>query len=157
MRLHSTALLIVTGLAFLIPAAGDDDDRYSRRRNRDYGRGDGYYPPRGYPASSSLVDRVRYNLDRAAANNYVDSHERRHFDRAREELLRFQDRWRSGKFDRGRLDKAIENIADLVQSRQVHPRDRNMLAADLSALRRFRDSGGRDYGYGGPVDRGRRW
>lgn len=89
------------------------------------------------------VDRALVNLDRAARNaRWIDSHERKHFERATRELLRFRQRWHEGRFDKGRLDEAIENIEDLAQARQLHPMDRRMLASDLYALREFRARAG---------------
>lgn len=96
------------------------------------------------------VERSMMDLQRAARNaRYVDRHERRHFDRAMSELARFQDRWRQGRFDKGRLDKAIDNIKHLVNSRRLHPGDRRMLAADLASLRDFRARGGYPAAYRG--------
>jgi hypothetical protein len=80
----------------------------------------------------------------------VDHHERDHFRRAQEDLARFQERWSQGRFDRGRLDRAIEHMQHLVNSRQMRGRERSLLASDLDALRNFRASQGRGYnGYYG--------
>lgn len=112
---------------------------------------------------ASPVDRAMADLNRAARNaRFVDGHERKHFDRAMQELGRFEDRWRDGRFDKGRLDKGIENIQHLVNSDRLHPSDRRMLARDLSELREFRARGGYDRGgyRDGRDDRGwpsRRW
>ncbi|HWQ52766.1 MAG TPA: hypothetical protein VN442_03720 [Bryobacteraceae bacterium] len=95
----------------------------------------------------SPVDRAMSDLNRAARNGrYLDGHEREHFDRAMQELGRFEDRWRDGRFDKGRLDKGIENIQHLVNSDRLHPADRRMLARDLAELRDFRARGGYDPG-----------
>ncbi len=91
---------------------------------------------------NSPVSRVLGDLDRARSYRNADGHERKHFENARRDLMRFQDNWMRGKFDRDRLDGAIENIDHLVGSRQIHPRDREILARDLSTLRDFRSRGG---------------
>lgn len=97
----------------------------------------------GNAGSGTVVDRVLYNLNVAASNSRVDGHERGHFNKAQQELTNFQSRWAQGQFDTGRLDKAASAIQDLVNSDQVTPRDRSVLANDLAALRQFRSSGGR--------------
>jgi hypothetical protein len=85
-----------------------------------------------------LVSRVLSDLDRMRSYRFVDRHERGHFEDARRDLLRFQESWIRGRFDRGRLDSAIENLRHLANSDQVHPRERQLLARDLSVLRSFR-------------------
>src|SRR5207249_163451 len=82
----------------------DNGDRYGYG-NRSYGYGN-----RG---SGSPIDRALNDLSRVDRNAYVDHHERQHFQHAQEDLARFQDRWAQGRFDKGRLDRAIENIQHL--------------------------------------------
>lgn len=118
----------------------DDDyrpgDRYRNDRHR-YGRNSGL-----------LVRRVMSDIDMAASRARLDGHEAKHFNEAMQRLQEFQSRWVRGNFDTGRLDKAIENIQHLVNADRVHPRDRDMLSQDLSALREFRSSRGQYAGYG---------
>ena len=99
------------------------------------------------PVNTTLND-----LDRAGARAYVDHHERKHFDQARRDLLRFEDNFRRGKFDRGRLDSAIDNLNHLANSRQIAPRERETFYRDIQMLRDFRASGSSygGYGYRGP-------
>ena len=99
---------------------------------------------------SGIVDRTLHDLRRASWNGRLDGHERNHFNSAVKELEKFQDRWRDGRFDTGRLDKAIDSLRHLANADRLHPRDRSILASDLEALRNFR--AGR--GYGGPHPRG---
>jgi hypothetical protein len=117
---------------FRAPSWGDDD-RWERQRRS--------------PVRGDVVARVLGDLDRMRSYRRVDHHERKHFENARKDLLRFRDRWADGRFDRGRLDSAIDNLRHLVDSAQVHPRDREILARDLYALRDFRSYGG-EYEYG---------
>lgn len=85
------------------------------------------------------------DLDRA--RSHVDHHERGHFDNARRDLLIFQDHYSRGKFDKDRLDGAIDNIHHLVDSNRLSPRDRQILARDMDALRDFRASRGAYRGF----------
>src|SRR5439155_1332087 len=57
-------------------------------------------------------------------------------------LQEFEARWARGKFDTGKLDKAIHNLEHLAGADRVRGRDRDMLARDLEDLRRFRASRG---------------
>jgi hypothetical protein len=106
------------------------------------------------------VDRAMADLNRAARNaRWAGDQERKHFNRAMNELAGFQHRWREGRFDKGRLNKGIESIQRLVNSRQLHLADRRALSGSLFALRDFRASGGQYAGarggYGPPP--GRPW
>ena len=92
---------------------------------------------------------MRADLSRASANSRLDGHERDHFNKAQQSLDEFQSRWSQGRFDTGRLDKAVSSMQHLVNSDQLNGRDRSILADDLSALRDFRATGGQSsYGQG---------
>lgn len=136
--MRTIAVMLIALAAHAAPRDNDHD-----RRGRDRGR----YGP-GY--SSTIVDRTLQDLRRATWNGRLDGHERGHVNRAVKELERFQDRWRDGRFDTGRLDKAIDSLRHLANADRLHPRDRAILAHDLGALRDFRES----RGYGGPNTRG---
>ena len=90
------------------------------------------------------------DINRAASNaRRLDGHERKHFDEAARKLQDFQYRLDQGRFDTGKLDKAIENLQHLANADRVRGRDLDILAQDLSALRQFRSSrGGYSDGYG---------
>jgi hypothetical protein len=92
------------------------------------------------PASGNVIGRVMSDLNMAARNSRVDNHERKHFQSAMDDLRRFEDRQRQGKWDQGRLDKAIEHLSHLADARQLNPRDRRMMADDANMLRDFRAS-----------------
>lgn len=122
-------------------AYGSRDPYYGRDRDAYYGRD---YGNRGYRGGDP-VDSAMRGLRQAASMSRYDGHERKHFDNAMRDLSRFQDRRRSGRFDRGALDSAISNMSDLARADQLHPRARDIIARDLSDLRNFRDSGDRYY------------
>jgi hypothetical protein len=140
------------------------DPQYS---NRDYGYNgarEPYYTGGnpGYAgdyrgaASNSIVSRTLYDLDSAERTARVDRHEFSHFEHARNELQRFEDRWARGRFDRRQLDKAIHDVEHLVNARQLRGRSRDVLSRDLSALYSLRQSGRRQYDprYGDPRSNG---
>lgn len=127
------------------------DDRYAPQRGSYPNQG--RYGSNGYGYGGNqapLMSRVMGDLSRAAANARLDGHERKHFDEVAQNLQEFEGRWAQGKFDGGKLDKAIRNLEHLVNSDRVRGRDRDMLARDVQDLRQFRSTRGRysDYGYG---------
>lgn len=134
--LRAAAALILAAVPVLADNDWRDRDDWRRgRRDANWGRSS-----RG---NISVVNRTIYDLRAAASRNRVDGHERGHFREALEDLDRFRYRWtRDGRFDEGRLDSAIENIADLARADQIHPSDRRALTRDLYALREFRSMRG---------------
>lgn len=139
--------LLLTTLAF---GYDDRDWRYRDRDDDRYGNGryGGYQNDRyGRSSRNNVVSRVINNLERSRSYRRVNDHDRNHYEKARQELQRFQSSWANGKFDTGRLDKAIDNLKDLAQSDRVDPRERQLFARDIEDLRRFRASGGYSDGY----------
>lgn len=128
------------------------DDGYGRRGgNYGGGYGDRYGDSGRYGYNGgSPVGRALSDLTMVArrAYNSVDRHERNHFDRAQSELRKFEDRARQGRFDRGALDKAIDNMDDLARAHQLHPQDRNIIGRNVAMLRDLRNRGGFGGGYG---------
>ena len=126
---------------------GYGDDSYSRQ-------GDSYPGWRGYGDDGhggnqgSLVRRVMSDLNRAVSNARLVQHERKHFDEAAIRLQDFQERWAQGRFDSGKLDKAIQNLEHLANADRVRGRDRAMLARDVQDLRQLRATAGRYSNYG---------
>jgi hypothetical protein len=118
--------------------------QWQRFDDRDY---DGGRPGWHAPYRADLIDRVLRDIDAPRQYEYVDHHDRGHFEDARKDLLRFQERWARGDFDKGRLSSAINNIHHLVESRYLDPRERRVLERDLWDLRSFLDSRGYNRGY----------
>lgn len=126
-------MVVLALMAFAMVALAHGDDRYDRRSR---GRQSGIYGRTADPIGQSLRD-VQYVWSRAR----VDGHERDHFRKVVESLQRFQDRASRGKFDRGQLDRAIDNLEHLAQADQIHPQGRQMLRQRLYDLRSFREDG----------------
>ena len=138
--------MLIAGIAY---ADDDDDRRYGRSRGSDryrngpvyrddgYRRGGGGY---GYRDPSAIARRVISDLERVRRMSRVDSHERDHFRDARDELIKFESRWRSGRWDNGKLDDAISELRDLARADQVHPSGRRILMDDLRMLEDLRSN-----------------
>lgn len=120
----------------------NNDDRYDQNRygNNRYGYGGNQDP---------LIGRVLSDLDRAAENARLGGHERKHFEEAARQLEQFEDRRMQGKFDKGKIHEAIEELDHLVRADRVDRRDREILARDREDLRQLSSSRGRysNYGY----------
>ncbi len=144
--------LVITAFGALA-LAGAASAQYGPYRGNPYGqeypydRGGPYYSGRPGAARADLIDRVLSDLDRAQSFAYARRGEAKDFDRARRDLLRFRENWQRGRFDRDRLDGAIERIHHLVDSRWLAPRERETLSRDLYALRDFRSNRGYYGGY----------
>jgi hypothetical protein len=105
----------------------------------------GQYEGRNGRGGDAIGNSLR-DLDRIGSFAW-NGHERKQVDQARNDLMRFEDKWRSGRWDGGRLDNAIGHIQNLVNSGRISPRDRDMLVRDLYSLRDFRSNRGYGYGY----------
>lgn len=132
----------VLALGLAAASAWGQDPYY--RDNRDYRDSRDGYSSNGR-SDRSLIGRVLADINRAASGAYLDGHERKHFDEAAVKLQEFDARWARGKFDTGKLDRAIQNLQHLTEADRVRGRDRDMLFRDVQDLRRLRASGGRYY------------
>ncbi len=137
------ALLIA---ATSIPAMGDnrrrnprdlgfgsryEDQGYGSGRDRDNGRYAGEY--RG----NNPVNAAMRDLESVFRRARVDNHEADHFRRALRELAEFDRKASRGWFDRGSLDRAMDNMVDLARADQLHPRDRQLIGRRLQDLGYF--------------------
>jgi hypothetical protein len=133
---------------------GGNDGYYQRDRSYPPGNDDRYYdnggnytggyPPqdRRYGArAGSPVDQALRDLEYAGSNRYLSRGDRKKFEKAREELMEFQNKLYRGRFDRHELDDAIYAM------QRVAERDRgngygggSPLWDDVQRLREFRDS-----------------
>lgn len=103
---------------------------------------EGSRPNPGGRGNVAVIDRVLSDLDRSRSFVYTDRHERRHFDHAREDLIRFKQNWSRGQFEKGRLDGAIDNLNHLASADRVNPRERRIFYSDAEELRAFRARSG---------------
>jgi hypothetical protein len=135
-----TALL--TAVAAM-PVAADDRWGNSRNRGYGYGRDDNYGAYGRQNRGGNPVRAAMRDLESIFRRARVDGHEADHFRRALRELAEFDQRAARGRFDRGSLNSALNNMADLAQAHQLHPRDRQVIARRMEDLRYLRDRGDR--------------
>jgi hypothetical protein len=136
MKSKLMAIVLVAGGSGLIATAQTryQDPHYgggSQSRAFAYGR-----------SADGLINRVIADLNRAATRGYLDGRERRQLEGATGNLQEFQARWVRGKFDTGKLDRAIENLAHLADADR-RGRDRDLFVRVLQDLRQFRAIRGR--------------
>src|SRR5712664_854336 len=145
MRRFSNPILLGAGLLLVSLTANAQIFGRNPQRDDPYHDRNGRYSDYGqygqYGNGRSLINQVMSDINRAASNaRRLDGHEAKHFDEAARKLQDFQYRLDQGRFDTGKLDKAIENLQHLANADQIRGRDRDILAQDLSALRQFRSN-----------------
>jgi len=92
-----------------------------------------------YGRARDLVARVQEDLQRAAEFTHKNEKERDRYREVQHHLSEFDADLRAGKFDKGKLDGAIDNLKDVVKNNTLESHDRDALAQDLSDLRTLRD------------------
>ncbi len=87
-----------------------------------------------------LVAHVQEDLARAAEFTRKNDKERDRYHNVQHHLSDFDRELRAGKFDKGKLDDAIDNLKSVVKNNTLESHDRDALAQDLSDLRTLRDT-----------------
>src|SRR4051794_23537819 len=87
---------------------------------------------------NGLIQSVQEHLRRAASFGRPRGKEYDRFNNAMRHLSEFDAKLNRGQFDRGKLDRAIEDVHNVVNHNRLERRDRDMLATDLNRLREFR-------------------
>lgn len=110
------------------------------------------YPGRGYnnPArqpQAPAVDRAMEDLRNVAARNTYSGRDRDRYEHAMQHLSEFAGKLYSGRFDRGKLDRSIDDLRHVLQHNRMEPRAREVLSYDLNELYRMRSSSGYAYRY----------
>lgn len=142
-HLLATVLLGSGLLAGVLSAQTQYDGRYDRRydgRYNDRGRVEGDYGRYGGDRyrGGDVFDRLRRDLDRAESHSYGRGSDHRRFNKVRQEMGEFQNKWARGRFDRHELDDVIGALKRVVNDNRIDPRDRDALANDMYQLREFR-------------------
>lgn len=127
------------GCALLLSGAVADAQVYGRGYY-DGGRVYGEY--RRHDPGRDLFDRVWRDVERAESYSYRygDGGDRRRFNKLREELREFQDKWARGRFDRHELDDVIGALQRVLNDNRLDDRQRDALQEDIYELRDFRAS-----------------
>jgi hypothetical protein len=107
------------------PGADRDGDRRSGRENR------------GDNSRAMLFQRTREDLDRATSGLNFDRRESQRLDRAQYQLNDLQAKMSQRIYDERELNEVIGSLQVFVESSQVAPRDRNILAEDRKRLVEF--------------------
>jgi hypothetical protein len=92
-----------------------------------------------YGRARDLVSRVQQDLERAADFTRKNDKERERYKNVQHHLSEFDGELRAGKFNKGKLDDAIDNLKDVVKNNTLESHDRDALAQDLSDLRTLKD------------------
>ena len=145
--MRQSVLTAILGTILLGAAAGQAHAQY---RDRDYGYGGGNGYPGGNGRGDYAVNRVMRDVERVSRGAggggwggvFGGNGDQRHVQGAMNELQNFDSRWRSGNWDQRRLDKAIEHVSALANSRSLNNRDRQVMYNDANMLRDFRATRG---------------
>jgi hypothetical protein len=86
-----------------------------------------------------LVAKVQTDLQRAADFTRNNEKERERYHNVQNHLSEFDREVRWGKFDKDKLDAAIDDLKNVVKNNTLESHDRDELAKDLSDLRTLRD------------------
>jgi acyl-CoA synthetase (AMP-forming)/AMP-acid ligase II len=92
-----------------------------------------------YDRARDLVAKVQNDLQRAADFTRTNEKERDRYHNVQKKLSEFDADLRRGKFEKGKLDDAIEDLKNVVKENTLESHDRDELARDLSDLRTLRD------------------
>jgi hypothetical protein len=107
------------------------------------------YPPAGgyyqrQPASPA--ERAIDDLRRISERETFSHGQYERYRHAIEHLSEFSGRLYAGKYDRGKLDRGIDDLRNVLQRNRIDPRARDVLSGDLNELYRFRANyGGNRY------------
>jgi hypothetical protein len=84
-----------------------------------------------YGRARDLVAKVQVDLQRAADFTHKNDKERDRYRDVQHHLSEFDRELRAGKFDKGKLDDAINTLKDVVKNNTLESRDRDALSQDL--------------------------
>lgn len=103
---------------------------------RSFGRTESFRSP------NRAIDAIQQDLSRIGQRAAWDRWAVKQFSEASDNLERFQLEAARGRFDRGRLDRAIRNLSRLLTAPELHPRDKQRIAAHRDTLSRLRNQRG---------------
>lgn len=92
--------------------------------------------------AGSPADRVLEDLRMVAQRNSFSRGDHERFEHAMEHLSQFSSKLYSGRMDRGKLDRSIDDLRNILRRNRIDPRGREILGNDLNELYRYRSSYG---------------
>jgi hypothetical protein len=98
-----------------------------------------------YGTARGLVDRVQRNLRHAESFTPPSGKEKERYHNAQHHLSEFDRKLSEGKFDKDRLDEAIDDVKNVVEHNTLAPESRDVLTRDLNELRELRRTRGSSY------------
>ena len=93
---------------------------------------------RDYTDARNIVQRTQDELAALRGQGPRNDKERERVDNARKHLSDFDRNLSQDKFDKDRLDSAIDDVKNVIENNTLEGRDRDALTADLKDLRRVR-------------------
>ncbi len=94
---------------------------------------------RSWEHAREIVDRTMDDLRHIERQNAFAGEDRDRYERAMRSLSDFDRSVSEGRFDRGKLDEAIEHVDHVMKSKMLDPRERDRVMDDLRDLRRLRE------------------
>lgn len=91
-----------------------------------------------YTSTRSLIGRVQADLKRAEDFVPPSQKERERYENAQRHLSELDRELSKGKFDKEKLDSAIDDVKNVVENNTLTPDSRDALTADLRSLRELR-------------------
>jgi len=109
--------------------ARDIEGAYHRDRDQRF---------RGNNWRAMFFQRIREDLDHVIATGFPFGHDQARLERTKFELNELQEKLSQGIYDERELDEVIGAMQGVVQANRLAPRDRDILADDLTRMRDFR-------------------
>ena len=123
-RFANTTVL-ATGLLLAAPAFFPASSSISAQSSR-------------YEEARAVVDRTQTDLTRSVGLVH-DGKELERYKNAQKKLSTFDRHLVKGKFDKGTLDSAIEDLQHVLDHNTLHGQDRDTLMDDIHRLRELRE------------------
>jgi hypothetical protein len=92
-----------------------------------------------------LIARTQHDLERTGRMGTLRGKEKERYDNAMRHLSEFDRELSQGRFDKDKLDAAIEDVHNVADHNTLEPQDRNRLNDDLRDLRTLRATRGAAY------------
>lgn len=126
--------LLAAGAMFAQYGGYRSSDPYGRAYNNDYRN--------RYGNAQRSIDMIQGDLSRIGQRAAWDRWAVKQFTEAVSNLERFQFEMSRGRFDRAKLDHAIHNLNRLLTAPELHPADKQRIAAHRDQLLFIRSRNG---------------